>query len=96
MEVIGYGSYCNLDTEECLEDKEGWWDDYACTSIHEDGQEEKEEKLNDCGSMQEDTEIVVDWGESLSDYVYRYNQLTMKEAQEGISIDYRNIQPIER
>jgi hypothetical protein len=34
--------------------------------------------------------------EPLADYVYKYNQSTSKEALEGKSIDYENIQATER
>ena len=46
--------------------------------------------------MQEERAVVAKEGGSLSDYVYKYNQLTSKEALEVMSVDYGNIQGTER
>ena len=96
MGEFGCDSYYNLDTEESLEVQKEKWDDSCYTSIHEDVQEEVEEKLVHSDNTQEETAEVVKEAEPLADYVYKYNQSTSKEALEGKSIDYENIQETER
>jgi hypothetical protein len=66
------------------------------TSVHEDVQEEVEEKLVHSDNTQEETAEVAKEAEPLADYVYKYNQSTSKEALEGKSIDYENIQETEK
>ena len=96
MGEFGCDSYYNLDTEESLEVQEEKWDDSCYTSIHEDVQEEVEEKLVHSDNTQEETTEVAKEEEPLADYVYKYNQSTSKEALEGKSIDYENIQATEK
>ena len=47
-------------------------------------------------NTQEETAEVAKEAEPLADYVYKYNQSTSKEALEGKSIDYENIQETEK
>jgi len=55
-----------------------------------------EEKLVHSDNTQEETAEVAKEAEPLSDCVYKYNQSTSKEALEGKSIDYENIQETEK